>query len=144
LIASSARVTEGAIAQFLGSDSRLNANTDILLMAALTVRELRHKRQRNLVTRLRRKNPHSSDPHHSLLPWSLPFSPSLRERSPHMSFPVIVDSYVIDSLKRKARAARLQACRASPTLEVQLKSLATLYEADAERMVSVGDSMVRF
>jgi hypothetical protein len=60
-----------------------------------------------------------------------------------MSSPVIVDSYVIDSLKRKARAARLQACRASPILEVQLKSLATLYEADAERMVSVRDSMVR-
>jgi hypothetical protein len=60
-----------------------------------------------------------------------------------MSLPVIVDSYMIDSLKRKARVARLQACRASPTLEVQLKSLATLYEADAERMMSVRDSMVR-
>jgi hypothetical protein len=61
-----------------------------------------------------------------------------------MSLPVIVDSYVIDSLRRKARVARLQACRASPTLEVQLKSLATLYEADAERMMSVSESIVRF
>jgi hypothetical protein len=46
----------------------------------------------------------------------------------------IVDSYMIDSLRRKARTARLQANRASPTLQVQLKSLAELYEADAERM----------
>jgi hypothetical protein len=60
-----------------------------------------------------------------------------------MSSPVIVDSYMIDSLKRKARATRLQACRASPTLELQLKSLAALYEADAERMASVRDTMVR-
>jgi hypothetical protein len=60
-----------------------------------------------------------------------------------MSLPVIVDSYVIDSLKRKARAARLQACRASPTLELQLKSLAALYEADAERMASSRDTAVR-
>jgi hypothetical protein len=60
-----------------------------------------------------------------------------------MSSSVIVDSYVIDSLKRKARAARLQACRASPTLELQLKSLAAFYEADAERMVSVPDTRVR-
>ncbi len=51
-----------------------------------------------------------------------------------MSYPVIVDSYMIDSLKRKARAARLQACRASPTLEMQLKSLADRYEADVQRM----------
>ena len=53
-----------------------------------------------------------------------------------MSYPVIVDSYVIDSLKRKARAARLQACRASPTLEFQLRLLAERYEADAERLTS--------
>ena len=53
-----------------------------------------------------------------------------------MSSLVIPDSYVIDSLRRKARAARLQAERASPTLELQLKWLAALYEADAERMVS--------
>ena len=44
-----------------------------------------------------------------------------------MSYPVIVDSYMIDSLKRKARAARLQACRASPNLEIQLRSLADRY-----------------
>jgi hypothetical protein len=50
--------------------------------------------------------------------------------------PVIVDAYIIDSLRRKARTARLQACRASPTLELQLKSLAELYEADAERMAT--------
>jgi len=54
-----------------------------------------------------------------------------------MSYPVMVDSYVIDSLRRKARAARLQACRAAPTLEMQLKSLAERYEADAERMTSL-------
>jgi len=54
-----------------------------------------------------------------------------------MSYPVIVDSYMIDSLKRKARAARLQACRASPTLEIQLRSLADRYEADIERMTSL-------
>ena len=53
-----------------------------------------------------------------------------------MSSLPIVDSYVIDSLRRKARTARLQAFRASPTLEVQLKSLAELYEADAERMAT--------
>jgi hypothetical protein len=52
----------------------------------------------------------------------------------HMSYPVIVDSYVIDSLRRKARAARLQACRASPTLEIQLRSLAEGYEANVERI----------
>ena len=51
-----------------------------------------------------------------------------------MSYPVIVDSYMIDSLKRKARAARLQACPASLTLEVQLRSLADHYEADIERI----------
>jgi len=51
-----------------------------------------------------------------------------------MSYPVIVDSYMIDSLKRKARAARLQACPASPTLETQLRSLADHYEADVERI----------
>jgi hypothetical protein len=54
-----------------------------------------------------------------------------------MSYPAIVDSYVIDSLRRKARTARLQACRASPLLERQLKLLAERYEADAERMTSV-------
>lgn len=58
-----------------------------------------------------------------------------------MSSRPIVDSYVIDSLRRKARTARLQACRASPTLGVQLKSLAALYEADAERMASFRDTM---
>jgi hypothetical protein len=51
-----------------------------------------------------------------------------------MSYPVIVDSYMIDSLKRKARGARLQACRASPTLEIQLRSLVDHYEADIERI----------
>jgi hypothetical protein len=61
-----------------------------------------------------------------------------------MSSPLIVHSYVIDGLKRKARAARLQACRASPTLELELKSLAALYEADAERMANVQDTVVRF
>jgi hypothetical protein len=61
-----------------------------------------------------------------------------------MSSPVIVDSYVIDSLRRKARAARLQAGRASPTLEIQLRSLAELYEADAERMASIRATMDRF
>ena len=50
----------------------------------------------------------------------------------------IVDSYIIDSLRRKARTARLQANRASPTLQLQLKSLAELYEADAERMTRSG------
>jgi uncharacterized membrane protein len=58
--------------------------------------------------------------------------------------PPIVDSYVIDSLRRKARAARLQACRASPTLEGQLKSLAALYEADAERMAGLRERTDRF
>jgi hypothetical protein len=53
-----------------------------------------------------------------------------------MSYPAIVDSYVIDSLRRKARVARLQACRASPTLEIQLKLLAERYEADAEGMAN--------
>jgi hypothetical protein len=53
-----------------------------------------------------------------------------------MSSPLVVDSYAIDNLRRKARAARLQACRASPLLAIQLKSLAELYEADAERMAS--------
>jgi hypothetical protein len=47
---------------------------------------------------------------------------------------------VIDSLRRKARAARLQACRASPTLEIQLMSLAQLYEADADRIASGWDA----
>jgi hypothetical protein len=46
----------------------------------------------------------------------------------------VADSYMIASLRRKARVARLQACRASPTLELQLKSLAELYETDAERL----------
>jgi len=58
-----------------------------------------------------------------------------------MSSLVIPDSYVIDSLKRKARMARLQACRASPALELQLKSLAELYEADAERMARGRDAI---
>jgi hypothetical protein len=58
-----------------------------------------------------------------------------------MSAQVIVDNYMIESLKRKARAARLQACRASPTLEIQLKSLAALYEADAEHMASCKDAL---
>ena len=56
-----------------------------------------------------------------------------------MSYPAIVDSYVIDSLRRKARTARLQACRAAPTLELQLIRLAEHYEADAERMTSHPD-----
>jgi hypothetical protein len=47
-----------------------------------------------------------------------------------------VDLDVIQYLKRKARAARLEACRASPTLSAQLKSLAALYEADAEKMAA--------
>ena len=54
-----------------------------------------------------------------------------------MSPAVVADSYAIEWLRRKARAARLQACRASPTLEAQLKSLAALYEADADRMASL-------
>jgi hypothetical protein len=54
-----------------------------------------------------------------------------------MSYPALVDSYVIDSLKRKARTARLQACRASPLLERQLKLLAESYEAEAERTISL-------
>jgi hypothetical protein len=52
-----------------------------------------------------------------------------------MSYPV-VDNYMIDYLRRKARAARIQACRASPTLQLQLKSLAELYETDAERLLA--------
>lgn len=60
-----------------------------------------------------------------------------------MSTPVIIDAYVIDSLKRKARSARLQACRASPTLQLQLKSLAELYEADVERMLRSQDDLAR-
>jgi hypothetical protein len=54
-----------------------------------------------------------------------------------MSSPTTVDSHVINSLRRKARTARLQACRASPLLEHQLKLLAERYEADAERMTSL-------
>jgi len=57
--------------------------------------------------------------------------------------PVIIDAYMIDGLRRKARNARLQACRASPTLERQLKSLAELYEADAERMAAMRDAMAQ-
>jgi hypothetical protein len=53
-----------------------------------------------------------------------------------MSHAVIVDSYMINSLRRMARAARLQACRASPVLEIQLRSLAERYEADADRIGS--------
>jgi hypothetical protein len=45
---------------------------------------------------------------------------------------VTIDGYIIQDLRRKARAARLQANRASPTLALQLTSLAALYEADAE------------
>jgi hypothetical protein len=45
-----------------------------------------------------------------------------------------VDRDVIQYLRRKARAARLQAYRASPSLSAQLKSLAALYEANAEKM----------
>ncbi len=41
------------------------------------------------------------------------------------------DGYSIQDLRRKARAARLQANRASPTLALHLASLAALYEADA-------------
>jgi hypothetical protein len=52
-----------------------------------------------------------------------------------MSSPALV--YVINSLRRNARTARLQACRASPLLERQLKSLAERYESDAERMTSL-------
>jgi len=52
-----------------------------------------------------------------------------------MSSSTTVDSYVIDNLKRKARTARLQAGRASPTLEAQLKSLAELYERDMDRLM---------
>jgi hypothetical protein len=60
-----------------------------------------------------------------------------------MTSPIVIDAYLIDSLKRKARNARLQACRASPTLELQLKSLAELYEADVERMASLRDAFGR-
>jgi hypothetical protein len=60
-----------------------------------------------------------------------------------MPSPVIPDSYVIDSLRRKARAARLQAWRASPTLEIQLMSLAQLYETDADRMASGEEATLR-
>jgi hypothetical protein len=45
---------------------------------------------------------------------------------------VTIDGYIIQDLRRKARAARLQANRASPTLALELTSLAALYEADAE------------
>jgi hypothetical protein len=45
-----------------------------------------------------------------------------------------VDRDVIHYLKRQARAARLAAFRASPSLSVQLESLAALYEANAEKM----------
>lgn len=58
--------------------------------------------------------------------------------------PPVVDSYVIDSLRRKARTVRLQACRASPLLEGQSKSLAELLEADAERMASLRERAIRF
>jgi hypothetical protein len=51
-----------------------------------------------------------------------------------MSYPAIDDNDTIQNLRRKARTARLEACRASPSLEVQLRSLADLYEADAERI----------
>lgn len=58
-----------------------------------------------------------------------------------MSRSVIADSYMIDKLRRKARAARLQAWRASPTLAVQLTSLAELYEAEADRMADVAAAL---
>jgi propanediol dehydratase small subunit len=58
-----------------------------------------------------------------------------------MSRSVIADSYTIEKLRRKARAARLQAWRASPTLAMQLKSLAELYEAEAERMASLASAL---
>jgi len=58
-----------------------------------------------------------------------------------MSSPCVIEAYMIDSLRRKARAARLQAGCASPTLSLQLKSLAELYEADADRRTSVRDEM---
>ena len=45
-----------------------------------------------------------------------------------------VDLDAIHYLKRKARSARLEARRASPSLSAQLKSLAALYEANAEKM----------
>jgi hypothetical protein len=45
-----------------------------------------------------------------------------------------IDLDAIHYLKRKARSARLEACRASPSLSAQLKSLAALYEANAEKM----------
>jgi hypothetical protein len=45
-----------------------------------------------------------------------------------------VDSDVIRDLRRKARSARLEAFRASPSLAAKLKSLAALYEANAEKM----------
>lgn len=61
----------------------------------------------------------------------------VERRSLWMSQAVVADSYAIEWLRRKARAARLQACRASPTLEAQLKALAELYEADAERMAGL-------
>lgn len=52
-----------------------------------------------------------------------------------MSSPRIVDSYTIDSLRRKARTARLHAGRAAPSLEMQLRSLAELYEFDIDRLM---------
>jgi hypothetical protein len=55
----------------------------------------------------------------------------------------LVDIDAIHYLKRKARAARLEAGRASPSLAAQLKSLAALYEANAERMAgSVAASQI--
>jgi len=52
-----------------------------------------------------------------------------------MSPPPIVDSYMIDSLERKTGTARVQAGCAPPTLGMQLKSLAELYEADIDRLM---------
>jgi hypothetical protein len=57
-----------------------------------------------------------------------------------MSHAAIVDNYEISSLQRRARTARLQACRASPLLERQLKLLAERYEAEASRMRSLEGS----
>jgi len=49
-----------------------------------------------------------------------------------------VDLDAIQYLKRKARAARLEAYRASPSLSAKLTSLAALYEANVERMLASG------
>jgi hypothetical protein len=48
------------------------------------------------------------------------------------------DGYIIQDLRRKARAARLQANRAAPVLALQLAALAVLYEVDAEARAGGG------